>query len=99
MDMLKVAMGLGNAEAIEIAVEEGIGIAFISRLAATRGLDLGRIVEVDVEGMSLHRKIYIARNQRFPSTRAQSEFWNFVLQPVTEQVDQLPNMVPEVVNN
>lgn len=99
MDMLKVAMGLGNAEAIEIAVEEGIGVAFISRLAATRGLDLGRIVEVEVEGMSLFREIYIARNQRFPATRAQSEFWDFVLQPVTERADQLANLVPRVTNN
>lgn len=77
-EMLNVAMVLGNAEAIEMAVEEGIGVAFISRLAATRGLELGRIVEVDVEGMLLQRRIYLARNRRFPSTRAQSEFWNFV---------------------
>jgi DNA-binding transcriptional LysR family regulator len=77
-EMLKVAMVLGNAEAIEMAVEEGIGVAFISRLAAMRGLELGRIVEVNVEGMQLNRRIYLARNRRFPSTRAQSEFWKFV---------------------
>jgi len=76
--MLNVAMILGNAEAIEMAVEEGIGISFISRLAASRGLELGRIVEVDVEGMQLKRNIYLARNRRFPPTRAQSEFWAFV---------------------
>ena len=39
-------MVLGNAEVIDMAVEEGLGIAFISRLAAARGLALGRIVEV-----------------------------------------------------
>ena len=70
-EMLNVAMVLGNAEAIEMAVEEGIGVAFISRLAATRGLELGRIVEVEVDGMSLQRSIYLARNGRFPATRAQ----------------------------
>jgi DNA-binding transcriptional LysR family regulator len=80
-DMLNVAMGLGNAEAIEMTVEGGIGVAFISRLAAARGLELGRIVEVEVEGMQLYRKIFLARNQRFPTTRAQSEFWDFVHQP------------------
>lgn len=77
-DMLKVAMVLGNAEAIEMAVEEGIGVAFISRLAAARGLELGRIVEVDVTGMDLKRNLYILRNRRAPLTRAQSEFWSFV---------------------
>ncbi len=87
-DMLKVAMSLGNAEAVEMAVEEGIGVAFISRLAAARGLELRRIIEVEVEGMRLNRKIYLARNQRFPFTRAQSEFWNFVLQPEVEIVSQ-----------
>jgi DNA-binding transcriptional LysR family regulator len=77
-DLLNVVMTLGNAEAIEMAVEEGIGISFISRLAASRGLELGRIVEVAVEGMSLHRNLYMARNRRFPPTRAQAEFWAFV---------------------
>jgi DNA-binding transcriptional LysR family regulator len=78
-EMLNVAMVLGNAEAIEMAVEEGIGVAFISRLAAARGLELGRIVEVHVDGMSLQRCIYLARNRRFPTTRAQTEFWDFVI--------------------
>ena len=93
-DMLKVAMGLGNSEAIAIAVEEGIGVAFISRLAANRSLELGRIVEVDIEGMSLFRKIYLARNQRFPSTRAQSEFWDFVHQPEVSKVNQVSDFLP-----
>jgi DNA-binding transcriptional LysR family regulator len=77
-DMLNVVMELGNAEAIEMAVEEGIGVAFVSRLAAARGLELGRVVEVEVEGMPLSRKLYMARCQRYPATRAQTEFWNFV---------------------
>ncbi len=76
-DMLNVAMVLGNAEAIEMAVEEGIGVAFVSRLAAARGLELGRIVEIRVEGMELSRKIYMAHCLRRTPTRAQVEFWNF----------------------
>jgi DNA-binding transcriptional LysR family regulator len=84
-DMLNVVMTLGNAEAIEMAVEEGIGISFVSRLAAARGLELGRIVEVEVAGMSLQRRIYFARNQHFPPTRAQVEFWKYVkAMPKTE---------------
>ncbi len=78
LDMLPIAMELGNAEAIEMAVEEGLGVAFISRLAAARGVDLGRVVEITVEGMTLQRGISLARNRRFPTTRAQGEFWDFV---------------------
>lgn len=77
LDMLSVAMMLGNAEAIEMAVEEGIGVAFISRLAAARGLALGRIAEVKVEGLDLSRTIVMARSRRCPASRAQSEFWEF----------------------
>jgi DNA-binding transcriptional LysR family regulator len=74
-DMLNVSMVLGNAEAIEIAVEEGLGIAFLSRLAASRGIDLGRVVEVNVEGMELTRAIYLLRNRKQLLTRAQNELW------------------------
>lgn len=77
-DMLKVAMTLGNAEAIEMAVEEELGVAFISRLAGARGLALGRVVEVKVERMSLSREIYLARCPKYAPARSQSEFWNFV---------------------
>lgn len=85
-DMLNVAMVLGNAEAIGMAVEEGIGVAFISRLAAARGIELGRLVEVQVEGMKLKRKLYMARNRRQPLTRMQMEFWDFVRQTRGEKV-------------
>jgi DNA-binding transcriptional LysR family regulator len=77
-DMLKVVMELGNAEAIEMAVEQGIGVAFISRLAAQRGLELGYISEIAVDGMPLKRDIFLTRNRRVPSTKAQIEFWDFV---------------------
>lgn len=94
LDMLNVAMGIGNAEAIEIGVEEGIGVAFISRLAAARSLEIGRVVEVAVEGMNLFRNIYLARNQRFPTTRAQSEFWEFVLNPQIELMEPVSELLP-----
>ena len=77
-DMLNVVMEVGNAEAIEIAVEEGIGIAFLSELAAARPLSLGRIKKVDIEGLSLQRTLYMARHIPMSFTRAQSLFWEFV---------------------
>jgi len=79
LDMLNPVMEIGNAEAIAMAVEEGIGIAFVSELAAARGLALGRIKAVDVTGLDLRRTIYLAHNVRHPLTRAQDRFWNFVV--------------------
>jgi DNA-binding transcriptional LysR family regulator len=78
MDQLDVVMVVGNAEAIEMAVEHGLGLAFISRLAARHGLELNRIVEVPVEGLSLERPLYAVRNSRCAKTPAQTSFWDFI---------------------
>ena len=86
-EMLNIAMVLGNAEAIEMAVEEGLGIAFISRLAASRGIDLGRVVEVDVEGMNLSRTIFMVRNWKQPLTRAQNELWKGINKYIQGKAD------------
>jgi DNA-binding transcriptional LysR family regulator len=78
LNQLRVVMAVGNAEAIEMAVEHGLGMAFISRLAARHGLELGRLVEIPVEGLCLERPLYMVRNSRCAKTMAQSRFWDFV---------------------
>jgi DNA-binding transcriptional LysR family regulator len=92
-EMLSVAMELGNAEAICMAVEEKIGVAFVSRLAAQRGLELGNIKEVEIDGMNLRRSISMVRNNRIPPTRAQIEFWDFI-KTVEAQEKLMEKMVP-----
>jgi DNA-binding transcriptional LysR family regulator len=77
VDNLNVVMELGSLEAVEIAVERGVGIAFVSEMIAARGLALGRIKKVEVEGLDLRRMIYMARHIGLPFTRAQSLFWEF----------------------
>jgi len=74
---LNVVMEIGNSEAICMAVEEGIGAAFISRTVARRGIELGKLKEVVVEGLTLQREIFIAYSHRHPASRAQTEFWDF----------------------
>jgi len=86
LDDLHVVMEMGNSEAISMAVEEGIGVAFVSRAVARRGIELGKIKEVRVTGLSLTRQVYIAYSQRHPATQAQTEFWNFVPQALTDAV-------------
>ena len=77
VDNLNIVMELGSLEAIELAVERGVGIAFVSEMIAARGLALGQIKKVEVEGLDLRRTIYLARHVHFPFTRAQSLFWDF----------------------
>lgn len=89
IDDLNVVMEIGNSEAISMAVEEGMGAAFVSRTVARRGIELGKIKEVCVEGVSLSRDVYIAYSRRHPATQAQSEFWNFVQEADNEAMLQL----------
>ena len=76
-DMLNVVMELGNPEAIEMAVERGVGIAFVSEMVAARGMAMGHVKKVEVEGLDLRRQIFMARHIGYPFTRAQSLFWDF----------------------
>jgi len=76
-DMLNVIMELGSPEAIEMAVERGVGIAFVSEMIAARGLALGRIKKVTLQGMDLRRTVHMARHVNYPFTRAQNLFWDF----------------------
>lgn len=83
-DMLNVIMELGNPEAIEMAVERGVGIAFVSEMIAARGLALGRIKKVTLQGMDLRRTVHMARHVNYPFTRAQNLFWDFAKSQQTQ---------------
>mgnify|MGYP006285815747 CR=1 FL=1 len=80
IDELRVVMSVGNSEAIEMAVEHGLGIAFISRLAALRGMESGRVVEVPVEGMHQERLLYVVRNKAAAKAPPEVRLWEFVAQ-------------------
>jgi DNA-binding transcriptional LysR family regulator len=76
-DMLHVVMELGNPEAIEMAVERRVGIAFVSEMTAARGIAMGRVKPVQLQGLNLHRTVYMLRHVGYPFTRAQSSFWDY----------------------
>lgn len=74
---LHIIITLGNAEAIALAVQEGIGVGFLSQMVVER-LTHGKVAEVRIRGIDICREIYIGRNNRRPATSAQSAFWNFL---------------------
>lgn len=86
MHDLDVVMELGNSEAIESSVEAGIGIAFVSRLIAKRGIDAGHIAEVPVVGLDLRRELHMIRNSRRAQTRIQAAFWDYVHAPDNDKL-------------
>ncbi len=77
MNRLDKLLELGNSEAIAIAVQEGIGLGFVSQVVVER-LVQDRVVPIRVRGLNLRRKIYIARSLRRPPTIAQAVFWQSI---------------------
>jgi DNA-binding transcriptional LysR family regulator len=71
---------LGNSEAIAMAVEEGIGVGFVSSRVAAK-LFQGRVAIVAVDGLSLSQDIFMVRHARRPATAVLTAFWNFIHDP------------------
>ncbi len=76
-DILNVVMELGNPEALEKAVKRRVRIAFVSTRVAVLSLVMTGIKKVVLEGVDLHRVVYIARHIRPALTRARNLFWEF----------------------
>jgi DNA-binding transcriptional LysR family regulator len=85
-DDLNVAMELGSVEAVEAAVEAGHGVSIVSRVAVQRGLELGRVRIVEVEGLAVQREIYLARNRLRSCTCAQLKFREYIESPAGQQM-------------
>ncbi len=74
---LRVLLTLGNAEAIALAVQEGLGVGFVSKMVVDR-LCRDQVAEIKIRQMEICRQIYIGRNSRRPMTNAQKAFWEFL---------------------
>ncbi len=77
IDRLQTILTLGNSEAIALAVEEGLGVGFVSRIVVTRLVN-GRVACIQVRGLEMLQDVYIGRNTSLPGTKAQNAFWDFV---------------------
>ena len=79
-ERLKILIELGNPEAIALAVQEGIGVGFVSSIIITKLLVDGVRV-VKVRGLDLERDIYLGRHARRIPTVAQTAFWESAIGP------------------
>jgi len=86
---LNVVVEIGSSEAISVAVEDGMGAAFVSRIVAQRGIELGKVKEVQVAGLSLQREVFIAYSRRHPASQARAEFWKFIQETENETLLKL----------
>lgn len=80
---IQPALTLSNAEAIALAVQEGLGVGFVSEVVVSRLVsDRVAIIHVDRVSEHLRQDIYIGRNMLQPSTIAQTAFWDLVTSPI-----------------
>lgn len=85
-EKLNIVMELGCPEAVLVAVENGGGVSYMSRVATLRSLELGRIKVVPVVNMSISRQILMARNPSGACTRIQLRFRDFIDSEEGQQV-------------
>lgn len=74
---LKTLITLGNSEAIALAVQEGLGVGFVSSFILEKIVP-DRVAPVRVRGLSLSRDIFLLRHTRHSATVAQNAFWDFI---------------------
>jgi DNA-binding transcriptional LysR family regulator len=97
IDQLNTIMVLGNSEAISLAVQKGIGVAFLSQLVVEAPLERNELVEVDIRGLELSQEIWIGRYRHQTGSLAQSAFWKFVHDPDNPLVRELVPQTPEQI--
>lgn len=71
-------MELGNIGAVKRAVEAGLGISIVSRLAVSHELEDGRLKAVPLRGLALERPISLCWHHARPFSRASEAFIGFV---------------------
>lgn len=92
IDDLNVFLEIGNAEAIVAAVGAGIGVSFVSRMAAAYALAFECVVEVPVLELDLRRKICMVRRSMPAPNRAQEVFWSFIRDPINSDLYRLAGL-------
>lgn len=89
-DEMNVLMEVGNAEAIVLAIAGNLGVSFVSRMASAYARVWGCIVEVPVEGLTLERRICIARRKLSHPNLVRDAFWAFIHAPENKDILALP---------
>ena len=87
------SMTLGNSEAIRMAVQEGLGLGFVSTRVAAEALAAGTLAVVPIEGMSIIKTLYMIRNHQVPPTAAAAAFWDYAFAPENEALVSPPEIV------
>ena len=81
LEDLNVFLEVGNVEAVLELVAGGYGVSFVSGLASRYLRQLGRLVNVPVNGMEMIRVNYMVRKSIAMPHRTGDVFWGFIHAP------------------
>lgn len=70
---------VAGVEALKQGVQAGLGLAMMSRDAVELELALGRLVELDVEGLPIHRHWYLAHREKKRLSAPAQAFKEFIV--------------------
>ena len=90
INQLQTVLTLGNSEAIALAVQEGIGVGFVSQIIVSRLVE-GKVAPIQVRGLDACQHIYIGCDSSRVGTTAQTAFWEFVTDPRNPVLRRLQN--------
>lgn len=82
---LNIVAELGLQESAKSAVQAGLGVTFLSRLAVARELEEGWLASATVNGLELGRLFYSVRNAARPPGRLVTSFLVFARAALGEQ--------------
>ncbi len=77
VERLNAFLVMGTSEAVALAVQQGLGCGFISKMIVDK-ICGNRVSVVDIEDLSMIQEIYFVRQTSQPATGAQVAFWNFI---------------------
>jgi DNA-binding transcriptional LysR family regulator len=90
IEKLDCFMEMGTSEALALAVEQGLGVGFVSKLILEK-ICPARVAVVQVRDLEILQPIYLGRQTAFPATSAQAAFWEFVREAGDEIFDAVRN--------
>ena len=78
LDKIENYMELGSTQAIKAAVEAGLGISIVSKLAVERELSLGLIHEMKIKNSSFKRDLWLVRKKNRFNKKSIHDFVHLV---------------------
>ena len=75
LDSHNVKLRVETSESVKAAVAAGIGVSFLSRLAASAEIARGELVCVPVDGLKIERDFFLIRRATFRMNKVASAFW------------------------